>query len=169
MSRYASVAFVAAWIPLLAQCSRGGSDDKPTPSASSTSIAHAAPRAPDRPSPPKGTLALGEPITSRFVALADIANSPARYQDQLVATTGKVTAVCQEMGCWMEIGDESAQAHIKMHGHAFFVPKTASGHMARVQARVLRSNEEECSESPPPQQKHAVAKVELDATGVELD
>jgi len=110
---------------------------------------------------------LGEPITSRLVPLAEIARSPTHYENQLVTTTGRVTAVCQEMGCWMEIQDESGQAHVRMHGHTFFVPKTAAGHVARVQAKVLRGNAEQCDESPPPQ--HALAHVELDATGVELD
>jgi hypothetical protein len=67
----------------------------------------------------------------------------------------------------MELRDETGQAHVRMHGHAFFVPKTASGHLARVQARVLPANAEECAESPPPQSP--LAKVQLDATGVELD
>jgi hypothetical protein len=115
----------------------------------------------------KGTLALGEPIHARLVPLSDLARSPSRYENQRVATTGKVTAVCQEMGCWMEIQDESGLAHVRMHGHSFFVPKTAAGHVARVQATVLRSSDEHCEESPPPQQ--ATARIELDATGIELD
>jgi hypothetical protein len=102
-----------------------------------------------------------------MVPLADIAKSPLRYENQLVTTTGKVTAVCQEMGCWMEIQDDSGLAHVKMHGHRFFVPKTAAGHVARVQAIVLRSSDEHCDESPPP--STTVARVELDATGIELD
>jgi hypothetical protein len=109
---------------------------------------------------------LGERVTSGIVPLADIARSPAQYENRVVATTGKVTAVCQQMGCWMEIEDASGQAHVRMHGHTFFVPKTAAGHIARVQARVVR-DQEACEDSPPPQR--AVAKVELDATGVELD
>ncbi|HEY8040607.1 MAG TPA: DUF4920 domain-containing protein, partial [Polyangiaceae bacterium] len=85
-----------------------------------------------------------------------------------VATTGKVTAVCQEMGCWMEIRDESGQAHVRMHGHTFFVPKTASGHLARVQATVVKGAAQECDEEGPAT-GNALTKVELDATGVELD
>jgi hypothetical protein len=82
-----------------------------------------------------------------------------------------VTAVCQEMGCWMEIKDDSGQAHIRMHGHSFFVPKTAPGHHARVQATLVptKESETECTEEAAKQMGHAVAKVELDATGVELD
>jgi hypothetical protein len=114
-----------------------------------------------------GVLALGEPINARLVPLSDIAKSPLHYENQLVATTGKVTAVCQEMGCWMEIQDQSGLAHVRMHGHAFFVPKTAAGHLARVQATVLRASDEHCEESPPP--SHTMARVELDATGLELD
>ena len=146
------VALIVA-IPILAACSRAA-DGKSAPSASASTA-------------PRGTLALGEPIGSRLVSLADIAKSPAQYENQVVVTSGKVTAVCQEMGCWMELHDGSGQAHVRMHGHTFFVPKTASGHFARVQATVLRGSDEECSESPSPE--HAVAKVQLDATGVELD
>ena len=85
--------------------------------------------------------------------------------------TGIVTAVCQEMGCWMEIKDDLGQAHIRMHGHSFFVPKSASGHHARVQATLVptKDSETECTEEATKQMGHAVAKLELDATGVELD
>jgi hypothetical protein len=38
--------------------------------------------------PPKGTLALGEPIASPFVPLAEIAKSPAKYQKHVVTTGG---------------------------------------------------------------------------------
>ncbi len=114
-----------------------------------------------------GTLLLGERITTAVVPLADIAKDPARYANRTVTTTGKVTSVCQEMGCWMEIRDESGQAHVRMHGHSFFVPKTASGHVARVQATVVKGSDEECAEKGPA--GAGLAKVELDATGIELD
>jgi hypothetical protein len=113
-----------------------------------------------------GTLLLGERITSPVVPLADIAKDPARYANAAVATTGKVTAVCQEMGCWMELADDAGQAHVRMHGHHFFVPKTAAGHVARVQATLVKGSDEECAEKGP---ASGLAKVELDATGIELD
>jgi hypothetical protein len=132
-------------------------------SRASTDAAGAAPSA-----LPKSTLAIGAPISAPNVALADIAKSPASYANKVVTTTGTVTAVCQERGCWMEIRDASGQAHVRMHGHTFFVPKTASGHVARVQATVLTNPDESCTDSPPPAPS-AMARVELDATGVELD
>jgi hypothetical protein len=140
-------------LPLVVACGREEVRAAPDPAASA---------------PPKGTLLLGERITSSVVPLADIAKNPGAYANKTVATTGKVTAVCQEMGCWMELQDASGQAHVRMHGHAFFVPKTASGHVARVQATVLTQPDESCTDSPPPAGK-ALAKVDLDATGVELD
>src|ERR1700761_4192796 len=80
----------------LAACSRGGA---PSPAPAPAPSAAAAPAA-SFTGGPGGTLALGERITSPVVPLADIAKDPAKYQGQTFATTGKVTAVCQEMGCW---------------------------------------------------------------------
>ena len=119
----------------------------------------------------QASLHLGEPISAPDVKLSDVAAHLADYNGKAFATTGVVTAVCQEMGCWMEIKDESGQAHIRMHGHSFYVPKTASGHRAHVQATLVPTKESEtdCTDEAAKQMGHPVAKVELDATGVELD
>jgi hypothetical protein len=147
-------AMLGFWVCLSA-CARAG-DASPSPGA-------------DPAMAPKGTLAIGERITQPFVPLADIAKSPAQYANRVVATAGKVTAVCQEMGCWMELQDASSQAHVRMHGHAFFVPRTASGHVARVQATVIaKVDDNECEEGSQSSGR-PMAKVDLDATGVELD
>jgi Domain of unknown function (DUF4920) len=131
---------------------------------------------PPAPAPPppvttQAALHLGEPISAPDAKLSDVAAHLADFKGKTFATTGVVTAVCQEMGCWMEIQDDSGQAHIRMHGHSFYVPKTASGHHARVQATVVPSKEAEsdCTEEASKQMGHPVAKIELDATGVELD
>src|SRR4051794_33636262 len=90
--------------------------------------------------PTKGALQLGAAIgADPVVALADVAKNPGAFKGRTITTTGTVTAVCQNMGCWMEIKDEKSQAHIKMAGHNFFVPKTASGHKAKVQAKLVPS------------------------------
>jgi hypothetical protein len=115
------------------------------------------------------TTKLGDAITGSPIALAAIAKDPASFANKTVVTTGTVTAVCQAMGCWMEIQDETGEAHVKMHGHSFFVPKTSSGHKARVQAIVEKTDpDEECSHEAEQQLARPVAKVQLDATGVEL-
>ena len=123
------------------------------------------------PSTTPATLHLGEPLSAQAVSLTDLAAHGADFKGKTIATSGTVTAVCQEMGCWMELKDASGAAHIRMHGHSFFVPKTASGHHARVQATLVptQGSEEDCTEEAAQQMGHPVAKVELDATGVELD
>jgi len=106
-------------------------EPKPVP------VASAAPKA-------EGALRLGAPIeaSAPSVALADVAKNPSQYVGKKFATTGTVSAVCQHMGCWMEIKDDQGEAHIKMAGHAFFVPKTASGRKAKVLATLVKGEEE---------------------------
>lgn len=91
----------------------------------------------------EGVLRLGAPIeaSAEEVALAAIAKEPSSFVDKTFATTGTIKAVCQRMGCWMELEDDAGQAHVKMAGHAFFVPKTASGRRARVLAKLVPSEE----------------------------
>lgn len=113
----------------------------------------------------------GEPVSGTAVALSDITSDPSKYAEQTVKTEGIVTAVCQAAGCWMEIGDETKQAHIKMANHAFFVPKKASGHRAIVQGKISKgAPKDECSQkdSCGGEQNGAIAKVEIVATGVEF-
>jgi hypothetical protein len=99
------------------------------------------------------------------LSLADIARSPAAYKGRPIITQGTVTRVCQERGCWMAIKDDSSTATVRMHGHGFFVPTTSAGKHARVEGTVvLMKDGRECDDLD------AVdAKLELDATGVELD
>jgi hypothetical protein len=150
---------VALLLPI--GCSRGATGSPPAPSASAPAPSDSA---------PAGTLAIGERITSPLVPLADIAKDPARFQDRVFATSGKITAVCQEMGCWMQLEDASGRAHVRMHGHTFFVPKTSPGHIARVQATLVKpaGGARDCEEGACEEGK-ASAKLELDATGVEID
>src|SRR5690348_3348456 len=61
---------------------------------------------------------LGAPITEKPIALGELAKNPGAFTGKSVATTGKVIAVCEAMGCWMELEDAQGQAHVKMAGHA---------------------------------------------------
>jgi hypothetical protein len=107
----------------------------------------------------------GQPIgIAATTSLVDIAKAPASYRGKVIATEGTVTRVCQERGCWMAIKDASGTATVRMHGHSFFVPTTSSGKHARVQGTVvLMKDGHECDEA-----EALNAKLELDATGVEL-
>jgi hypothetical protein len=116
------------------------------------------------------SITFGEPVRAAAVALSDIAKNPRAFEGRTLATSGTVTAVCQNMGCWMEIRDEAGNAHVRMHGHSFFIPKTASGRPARVQATVVPVQDaKSCEDNPSPGSVKGLARVELDATGVELD
>jgi hypothetical protein len=136
----------------------------------------------------EGALRLGSPIeaSAEKVSLTDVAKNPNAFVGKKFATTGTVTAVCQHRGCWMEIKDDSGEAHIKMAGHAFFVPKTASGRKARVFATLVKGEDEGkcgdegmhaaggggagkgCRAEAEAQLGRPLAKLELVADGVEL-
>jgi hypothetical protein len=156
---------LAALVAAALACGCGRQSSEPAPAASAKA-------------PPPGTLALGERITSPLVPLSALAKDPASYRHRTIATSGRVTSVCREMGCWLEIQDDSGQAHVRIHGHSFFVPKTAPGHFARIQATVVDSaapalggphggGADDCEDKLSAQS--GMAKIELDATGVEID
>jgi hypothetical protein len=137
--------------------------------------AHAAvPAAPAAPAAPAGggeVQRLGQPITvTETTALGAIVQNPAQFSGRSVRTEGTVTAVCQAAGCWMQIGDAAQRVHVRMHGHSFFIPRSASGRRARVQGTVVGGNpnghcEQEAAEATGQQ---VAQRLELDATGVEL-
>jgi hypothetical protein len=117
----------------------------------------------------------GAAITEKSpTSLTSLVKEPSKFTNQTVCTEGVVSAVCKSMGCWMEIADDAGQAHIKMAGHSFFVPKDASGHRARIQGKVLPSGGEDmctakdgCRENAE-RETGRVAKIEIEATGVEF-
>ncbi len=75
------------------------------------------------------------------------------------------------MGCWMEIKDDTSEAHIKMAGEKFFVPKSSAGHKARVQGTLtdVTGGDVECAKEASEQMRKQVATLQLEATGVEID
>lgn len=115
----------------------------------------------------------GQPVTeAKATALTDLVKEPTKFADQTVRTEGVVSAVCKSMGCWMEIADSSGQAHIKMAGHSFFVPRDAHGHRAVVQGKVLSPSADKgmCGADDGCGQGSSakLAKVEIEATGIEF-
>jgi len=147
-------------------------------------------RDPTSPPPPVAAAAkasererFGAPIadSAQPVALAEVAKNPSAFAGKTFATTGTVTAVCQHRGCWMEIKDEAGEAHIKMAGHSFFVPRTASGKKARVMGTLVKgadegscgeghheANGKGCKAEAEAQLGRPLAKLELVAQGVEI-
>lgn len=114
--------------------------------------------------------AYGDAITGTAarVELAELVKNPGAYADKRVVTEGKVTSVCQNKGCWFELGDASGNAHVKLGGHKFFVPRGSSGRSAVVEATVLAKVDKGHCEQEAEEQTGRAATVELVATGVEL-
>jgi Rieske Fe-S protein len=137
---------------------------------------------------------LGQAIAkeAKAVSLAQLAKDPAPFMGKDVIVTGKVDSVCQHMGCWMTLKDENGEAFVRMAGHAFFIPKAASGRMARVQAKLVDLEQPKpeancgsaahagmsaegapnpkmgCKDEAEKATGKPLAKLELEAQGVEL-
>jgi len=169
---------LAGLVLALSACAR--SEQEPA----SKNDAPSAPTAVTPPAQPQGATAeaikplaqkkFGQPVTeAKTTALTDLTKEPAKFAEQTVRTEGTVSAVCKSMGCWMEIADASGQAHIKMAGHSFYVPRDANGHRAVIQGKVLPPNgagEGMCGAKDGCGQEDSakLAKVEIEATGIEF-
>jgi hypothetical protein len=192
MRRVGTASLVLGFLLALTACNTGPKEGEVHPEPKLAPSPNPPPSPNPAPAPPKadeGALRLGTPIeaSAAKVSLTDVAKNPSAFVGKKFATTGTVTAVCQHMGCWMEIKDDSGEAHIKMAGHAFFVPKTASGRKARILATLVKSEDEGacgdegmhaaggkagekkgCRAEAEAQLGRPLAKLELVAEGVEL-
>jgi len=152
----------------LAACNSAPPEDRAT-RAFATPTPNPSSAATPATSPSGNAVHLGAPISGPEVLLADVAKDPTTFTGRSFTTHGTVTSVCQEMGCWMEIKDGSSGAHLRMHGHSFFVPKTASGRTARVQATIVPAGAPKACAGEAECAGKDLALLQLDATGVELD
>lgn len=143
-----------------------------TPANSAAAVASAASQAAASPKTPLSQKTFGASISETTTTpLASIVEDASKFIDRTVRTEGTVTAVCKSMGCWMEIGDDVGQVHVKMSGHTFFVPKTSAGHRAIVQGKIIAPDGETCGDSCRSHAKPGTGKmaaIELVATGVEF-
>ena len=156
-----------SWFLLLEAGLAAGCESGDPGGAAAKPVASAAKPAPASVAAP--STKFGAPLgNSPVVALADIVRETGKYAKTTVRTEGQVTAVCQAAGCWMEITDPAGQAHVRMGGHSFFVPKSASGRRARVEGTVLPKPDDGECEQEALEATGRTVKVELDATGVEL-
>lgn len=59
-------------------------------------------------------LAIGEPMQQReILTLATVQSSPAEHFNQTLLVEARITAVCQSMGCWMQIADGERVAMVR--------------------------------------------------------
>ena len=96
----------------------------------------------DPPADPAAVRSFGAAFASDRAVDVDIANviaEPERFGSDALTMQGKVTAVCQRRGCWLEVAPSSAGGEgcrVVSENHDWFVPRDATGEHARVRGRV---------------------------------
>jgi hypothetical protein len=82
-------------------------------------------------------LKLGKPVTVKDpLPLATLLAKPGDYVGKTVQVKGKITEVCQMMGCWMDLtNDEGQKVRIKVNDGEIEFPKDAAGKMAVAEGR----------------------------------
>jgi len=108
---------------------------------------------------------LGKPLgLKQPMTVGDLMSEPERYAGKTVQVKGKVTAVCQMMGCWMMITDEaSAKAiRIKVEDGEIVFPKDAAGKSAIAEGKLVKIEQTK-------QQAIAAAKHEAEEQGRTFD
>lgn len=76
---------------------------------------------------------LGAPLTIKEqTPIADLMAKPVRFVGRTVQVKGKVTDVCQKMGCWMMLTDTAtgAKVRIKVDDGEMVFPKDSVGKIA---------------------------------------
>ena len=88
-----------------------------------------------------GELKLGKPLQlPQPTPLAQLAAQPDKYAGKIVHVQGKVTEVCQMMGCWMQLVDPGSgkAVRIKVNDGEIVFPKDAVGKMATAEGKFTR-------------------------------
>jgi hypothetical protein len=80
---------------------------------------------------------LGKPLTLKdSTPLATLLAKPGDYVGKTVQVKGKITEVCQMMGCWMDLtNDEGQKIHIQVKDGEIEFPKDSPGKMAVAEGR----------------------------------
>jgi hypothetical protein len=82
-------------------------------------------------------LKLGKPLTLKEpLPLATVLAKPADYVGKTIQVKGKITEVCQMMGCWMDLtNDEGQKLRIKVNDGEIEFPKDSAGKLAVAEGR----------------------------------
>jgi len=84
---------------------------------------------------------LGKPLTlKQQTPISDISAKPADYVGKTVQVKGKITEVCEKMGCWMMLVDPATKASVKIKvkdGEIVF-PTEAIGKMAIAEGKLAK-------------------------------
>ncbi len=86
-------------------------------------------------------LKLGKPLTVKEpMPLAALVAHPGDYVGKTVQVRGKITAVCQMMGCWMELTNDAGQhVRIKVEDGDIVFPKDSAGKAAVAEGKFTKT------------------------------
>jgi hypothetical protein len=83
----------------------------------------------------------GKGVTvQQATSISDVAAKPAQYLGKTVRVDGVVTAVCENMGCWMELKDEKSAStvRVKVDDGVIVFPVAAKGKKASAEGVIER-------------------------------
>ena len=83
---------------------------------------------------------LGEPLTlAEPTPIKELLAKADAHVDKTVQVKGKITEVCQMMGCWMMLHDEAGSAvRVKVHDGEIVFPKDSTGRQAIAEGEFQR-------------------------------
>lgn len=82
---------------------------------------------------------LGKPLTlAAPVSIAELNTNPAEHLGKMVQVKGRITEVCQQMGCWMQLVDPNTKQsiRIKVKDGEIAFPKDAAGKTALAEGKL---------------------------------
>ena len=84
---------------------------------------------------------LGKPLTAKeALPVATLVTHADDYVGKTVQVRGKIAAVCQMMGCWMELTNDAGQrVRIKVEDGEIVFPKDSAGKMAVAEGKFTKS------------------------------
>ncbi len=112
-----------------------------------------------------GSSEFGKPLTiNQTTSIADILQEPDKYNGKRVLVEGKITEVCEMMGCWIMIqgGNEKEALRFKVDDGAITFPMSVKGKVARAEG-IVSVKEMSADEQITEGQNHA------DETGATFD
>ena len=85
-------------------------------------------------------LKLGKPLAAETpIVLSALLSHSDDYVGKTVQVKGKIAAVCQEMGCWMDLVDDSGQKlRIKVNDGEIEFPKDSTGKTAIAEGKFTK-------------------------------
>ncbi|MBK9169501.1 MAG: DUF4920 domain-containing protein [Bryobacterales bacterium] len=91
---------------------------------------------------PAGSVELGKKLALPSpTPVADVAANPERYAGKIVQIEGRITEVCQMMGCWVQLVNptNSRQAiRVKVTDGEIVFPKDSPGKMAIAEGKLVK-------------------------------